>query len=63
MQKLLYITDQDEYVDHSFIAPLFEVYLKKYLNVDIVYFTEFKSDFGIKDSHHFIVPSRYKFGA
>ena len=60
MKKLLYITDQDEYVDHSFIAPLFEVYLKKYMTVDIVYFTEFKSDFSAKDSHHFIVPSRYK---
>ena len=60
MQKLLYITDQDEYVDHSFIAPLFEVYLKKYMTVDILYFTEFKSDFTCKDSHHFVVPSRYK---
>ena len=60
MKKLLYITDQDEYVNHSFIAPLFEVYLKKYMMVDIVYFTDFKSDFSATDSHHFIVPSRYK---
>jgi len=60
MQKLLYITDQDEYVDHSFIAPLFEVYLKKYMTVDILYFTEFKSDFTRKDTHHFVVPTRYK---
>lgn len=60
MKRLLYITDQDEYVDHSFIAPLFEVYLKKYMTVDIVYFTDFKSDFSCNDSHHFIVPSRYK---
>jgi len=60
MQKLLYITDQDEYVDHSFIAPLFEVYLKKYMVVDIVYFTDFKSDFERKDTHRFTVPSRYK---
>lgn len=60
MQKLLYITDQDEYVDHSFITPLFEVYLKKYMMIDIVYFTEFKSDFECKDSHRFTVPARYK---
>ena len=60
MQKLLYITDQDEYVDHSFIAPLFEVYLKEYMTVDILYFTDFKSDFESKDSHHFVVPTRYK---
>lgn len=60
MPKLLYITDQDEYVDHSFIAPLFEVYLKKYMTVDILYFTDFKSDFECKDTHHFVVPTRYK---
>lgn len=60
MKKLLYITDQDEYVDHSFIAPLFEVYLKKYMVIDIVYFTEFKSDFERKDTHRFTVPARYK---
>ena len=60
MKKLLYITDQDEYMDHSFIAPLFETYLKKHLTVDIVYFTEFKSDFEQKDSHRFTMPTRYK---
>ncbi len=60
MTKLLYITDQDEYVDHSFIAPLFEVYLKKYMMIDIVYFSEFKSDFERKDEHRFTVPTRYK---
>ena len=61
MQKLLYITDQDEYVDHSFIAPLFEIYLKKYMLVDILYFTDFKSDFSRKDTHYFVVPTRYKY--
>ncbi|MCW8821316.1 MAG: glycosyltransferase [Sulfurovum sp.] len=60
MKKLLYITDQDEYMDHSFIAPLFETYLNKYLSVDIVYFTEFKSDFERKEKHRFTVPARYK---
>ncbi len=60
MKKLLYITDQDEYIDHSFIGPLFETHLKKYLNIDIVYFTEFKSDFERKDEHRFTVPTRYK---
>jgi len=60
MKKLLYVTDQGEYVDHSFIGPLFETYLKKYLEIDIVYFTEYKSDFEKKDEHRFIVPSRYK---
>lgn len=60
MKKLLYITDQYEYTNHSFIAPLFETYLAKYLSVDIVYFTEFKSDFEQKSEHTFTVPARYK---
>ena len=34
MEKFLYITDQDEYTDHSFIGPLFEKYLKEYFDID-----------------------------
>jgi glycosyltransferase involved in cell wall biosynthesis len=30
------------------------------MTVDILYFTEFKSDFTCKDTHHFVVPTRYK---
>jgi glycosyltransferase involved in cell wall biosynthesis len=60
MKKLLYVTDQGEYVDHGFILPLFEKYLKEYFYIDIVYFTEYKSDFEKKDEHRFIMPSRYK---
>lgn len=60
MKKFLYITDQEEYADHSFIGPLFEKYLKEYYIIDIVYFTEFKSDFEKKDEHRFIIPTRYK---
>jgi hypothetical protein len=59
MKKFLYITDQEEYSDHSFIGPLFEKYLKEYFEVDIVYFSEFKSDIEIKD-HRIIVPASYK---
>lgn len=60
MKKLLYVTDQGEYVDHGFILPLFEKYLKEYFEIDIVYFTDFKSDFEKKDEHRFVVPSTYK---
>ncbi|MCP4970149.1 MAG: glycosyltransferase family 4 protein [Arcobacter sp.] len=56
MKKFLYITDQDEYTDHSFIGPLFEKYLKTYFEVDIVYFSEFKAEFERKDEHRFILP-------
>ena len=59
MKKFLYITDQEEYSDHSFIGPLFEKYLKEYYEIDIVYFSEFKTDIEIKD-HRFILPSNYK---
>lgn len=60
LKKLLYITDQNEYANHCFITPLFETYLKKYLTVDIVYFTDFKSDCEQKDIHKFTVPTRYQ---
>ena len=56
MKKFLYITDQDEYTDHSFIGPLFEKYLKEYFEIDIVYFSEFKAEFEKKDEHRFILP-------
>jgi len=56
MKKFLYITDQDEYTDHSFIGPLFEKYLKEYFEIDIVYFSEFKAIFEKKDKHRFVLP-------
>ena len=56
MGKLLYITDQDEYTDHSFIGPLFEKYLKEFYEVDIVYFSEFKAELEKKDQNRFILP-------
>lgn len=57
MKKFLYITDQGEYTDHSFIGPLFEKYLKEYFEIDIVYFSEFKAEFEKKDEHRFILPT------
>ncbi len=60
MKKFLYITDQNEYTDHSFIGPLFEKYLKEYFEVDIVYFSEFKAEFEKKDEHRFILPAADK---
>jgi glycosyltransferase involved in cell wall biosynthesis len=60
MRKLLYITDQDEYTDHSFIGPLFEKYLKKFYDVDIIYFSEFKAEFEKRDRNRFIFPLNSK---
>lgn len=56
MEKFLYITDQDEYTDHSFIGPLFEKYLKEYFEIDIVYFSEFKASLEKRKEHEFILP-------
>ena len=59
MKRFLYITDQDEYTDHSFIGPLFKKYLREYYDVDIVYFSDFKTDTQFKDDRY-VIPSRYK---
>ncbi|WP_419777040.1 glycosyltransferase [Malaciobacter marinus] len=60
MKKFLYITDQDEYTDHSFIGAFFEKYLGKYFDTNILYFSEFKSDFERKDEQRFILPLKLK---
>ncbi|WP_428023445.1 glycosyltransferase [Arcobacter sp.] len=56
MQKFLYITDQNEYSDNSFIGPLFEKYLTKHFNIDIIYFSKFKTSFEKKDNNKIIIP-------
>lgn len=59
MKKFLYITDQDEYTDHSFIGPLFKKYLKEFYEIDIVYFSDFKDETQFKDDRY-VVPSHSK---
>lgn len=59
MEKLLYLTDQNETKEHSFIGPLFEKYLGKHFIVDIMYFSKTNDKF-IKDGNHFIMPLKYK---
>ncbi len=60
MKKFLYITDKDEYTDNNFIGALFEKYLGKYFNMNILYFSEFKSDFEKKNDIKFILPKKLK---
>ena len=43
MSKFLYITDQDEYADHSFIGPLFQKYLTKHFDINTTFFSKEKS--------------------
>ncbi len=59
MKKLLYITDQEEYSENGTISTLFDIYLKDYWNVHIVYVTKYKNSFQ-KKSSHYIVPSEYQ---
>lgn len=59
MQKFLYITDQNEFSDNSFIGPLFEKYLTEHFDIDIVYFSKVKSSFE-KEKNKFIVPKADK---
>jgi len=56
MRRLLYITDQQEYSENGTISSLFDVYLKKYWEVHIVYLTKYKHSFAQKGTHY-IVPS------
>lgn len=60
MNKLLYITDQNEYTDHSFIGPLFEKYLEIHFEINIVYFSDFKAEFEKRDEKRFILPNAGK---
>ena len=60
MEKFLYLTDQNENTEHSFIGPLFEKYLNEHFDVDILYFSKNKYDFEIKNGNKFIMPLRYK---
>ncbi len=58
MSKFLYITDQDEYTDHSFIGPLFQKYLNKHFEINTVFFSKFKNDIELKDDGRIIIPEK-----
>ncbi len=58
MRKLLYITDQQEYMDHGTMTPLFEGYLKEHFEIKIVFYTKFKHSLQTKGDH-IIVPEKF----
>lgn len=60
MQKFLYITDQNEFSDNSFIGPLFEKYLTKHFDIDIIYFSKTKTSFEKIDENKFLLPKENK---
>ena len=56
MSKFLYVTDQDEYTDHSFIGPLFQKYLNRHFEINTIFFSKFKTDIELKDDGRIIIP-------
>ncbi len=60
MSKFLYITDQDEHTDHSFIGPLFQKYLTKHFDINTVFFSNTKELIEIKNDGRVIVPEIFK---
>jgi len=60
MKNFLYITDREEYTEHNFIGALFEKYLPELMNVDVVYFSKYKSFFEDRGNGHFVAPIHEK---
>lgn len=60
MSKFLYITDQDEYADHSFIGPLFQKYLTKHFDINTTFFSKDKENIEIKEDGRIIIPEKFK---
>lgn len=60
MEKFLYLTDQNENKEHSFIGPLFEKYLGKHYDVNILYFSKTNEEFKVKNGNQFIMPLKHK---
>jgi glycosyltransferase involved in cell wall biosynthesis len=59
MSKFLYITDQDEYTDHSFIGPLFQKYLNRHFEINTIFFSKTKYEIEIKEDGRIIIPEKF----
>lgn len=59
MNKMLLITDQEEYSENGTVTTLFDGYIKQYWEIDIVYITPYKHSFQRK-GNHLIVPQKYQ---
>jgi glycosyltransferase involved in cell wall biosynthesis len=56
MNKFLYVTDQDEHTDHSFIGPLFQKYLNRHFDINTIFFSKTKKEIEKKDDGRIILP-------
>ena len=60
MSKFLYITDQDEYADHSFIGPLFQKYLTKHFDINTTFFSNTKNEIEFEEKGRIIIPKKFQ---
>lgn len=60
MSNFLYITDQDEQSDHSFIGPLFQKYLTKHFDINTTFFSKSKDKIEFEDNGRIIVPKKFQ---
>jgi len=59
MNKMLFITDQEQYSSNGTITTLFDKYIKQYWEIDIVYITSYKHTYQRK-GNHLIIPKKYQ---
>lgn len=59
MNKMLLITDQEQYSSNGTITTLFDKYIKEYWEIDIVYITSYKHTYQRIDNH-LIVPKKFQ---
>lgn len=60
MSNFLYITDQDEYSDHSFIGPLFQKYLTKHFDINTTFFSNSKERIEFEENGRIIIPKKFQ---
>ena len=59
MNRMLLITDQEQYSSNGTITTLFDKYLREYWEIDIVYITSYKHTYQ-RIGNHLIVPKKFQ---
>ena len=59
MNKMLFITDQEQYSSNGTISTLFDKYIKEYWEIDIVFITSYKHTYQ-RIGNHLIIPKKYQ---
>ena len=59
MNKMLFITDQEQYSSNGTISTLFDKYIKEYWEIDIVFITSYKHTYQ-RIGNHLIIPKKFQ---